>query len=78
MMAMRAEQFIDEALSLPTEARVQLIEQLLVSLNLPIQPQIDELWRDEVERRSSQIAAGEVPLTPSEQVFAQIRARYQR
>jgi len=67
-----------EALSLPADERVDLVEKLLTSLNLPIRPDIDRLWAEEAERRLSQIERGEVELIPGEDVFAKIRRKYQR
>ena len=73
-----AKKVFDEALSLPAETRVVLIEKLLISLNLPTQPEIDHLWAEEAERRISQIDKGEVRLVPGEKVFANIRKKYRR
>ncbi len=73
-----AKKVFDEALSLPAETRVILIEKLLISLNLPTQPEIDHLWAAEAERRISQIDKGEVRLVPGEKVFADIRKKYRR
>lgn len=73
-----AKKVFDEALSLPAENRVRLIEKLLISLNLPTQPEIDHLWAEEAERRISQIDKGEVRLVPGEKVFANIRKKYRR
>lgn len=73
-----AKKVFDEALSLPAETRVVLIEKLLISLNLPTQPGIDHLWAEEAERRISQIDKGEVRLVPGEKVFADIRKKYRR
>jgi putative addiction module component (TIGR02574 family) len=73
-----AKKVFDEALSLPAETRVVLIEKLLISLNLPTQPEIDHLWAEEAERRISQIDKGEVRLVPGEKVFADIRKKYRR
>lgn len=73
-----AKKVFDEALSLPAETRVVLIERLLISLNLPTQPEIDHLWAEEAERRISQIDKGEVRLVPGEKVFADIRKKYRR
>jgi len=42
-MSVVAKKVFDEALSLPTEARVSLVEKLLTGLNLPTQPEIDRL-----------------------------------
>ena len=44
-------------------------EKLLISLNLPTQPEIDHLWAEEAERRISQIDKGEVRLVPGEKVL---------
>ena len=68
----------EEALSLPSDERIGLIQKLLMSLNLPIQGEIDRLWAEEAERRVSQIEQGEVELIPGDRVFARIRRKYQR
>jgi putative addiction module component (TIGR02574 family) len=68
----------DEALSLPVEARLGLVEQLLSSLNLPTQAEIDHLWADEAERRVAEIENGEVDLISGEKVFERIREKYRR
>ena len=77
-MATATEKVLDEALSLPADERLNLVERLLASLNLPTQPEIDRQWAEEAERRVAQIERGEVELIPGEQVFAKIRAKHQR
>ena len=72
------ERVVEEALELPADARLGLVERLLTSLNLPSQPDIDRLWADEVERRVTQVDRGEVELIPGEKVFERIRQKYQR
>ena len=67
---------VDEALSLPAEARMSLVETLLASLNLPTQPEIDRLWAEEAERRISQIDKREMKLIPGKKVFSNIRKKY--
>ena len=66
----------DEALSLPADARVSLVEKLLMSLNLPTQPEIDQLWAEEAELRVAQIDKGEVELVPGEKVFENITKKH--
>jgi putative addiction module component (TIGR02574 family) len=73
-----AKKIIDEVLLLPTDARVSLVEQLLTSLNLPTQPDVDRLWAKEAERRIAQIEKRKVKLIPGEKVFSDIRKKYQR
>ena len=67
---------IDEALSLPSNVRLSLVEKLLTSLNLPIDEEINRLWAEEAERRVSQIEEGKAKLVPGEEVFAKIRAKH--
>jgi putative addiction module component (TIGR02574 family) len=68
----------DDALSLPADVRVNLVEKLIASLNLPTQREIDKLWSEEAERRISQIDKGEVKLIPGEKVFSDVRKKYRR
>ena len=77
-MAIVADKVFDDALSLPSDARVVLVERLLESLNLPTQAEIDRLWAEEAERRISQIDQGDVDLIPGDVVFAKIRQKYQK
>ena len=67
---------IDEALSLPSNVRLRLVERLLTSLNLPIDKEINRLWAEEAERRVSQIEGGKAKVVPGEEVFAKIRAKH--
>jgi len=67
---------IDEALSLPSNVPLSLVERLLTSLNLPIDEEINRLWAEEAERRVSQIEEGKAKLVPGEEVFAKIRAKH--
>ena len=75
-MPVVAKKVFDEALSLPAETRVSLVEKLLASLNLPTQPEIDRLWAEEAEKRIVQIDKGEIKLVPGKKVFSNIRNKY--
>ncbi len=77
-MATTRDRVIEEALSLPADVRLSLVEKLLTSLNLPTDEEIDRLWAEEAERRVSQIEAGEVKLVPGEEVFSKIRVKYEK
>lgn len=77
-MATTRDRVIEEALSLPADVRLSLVEKLLTSLNLPIDAEIDRLWAEEAELRVSQIEAGKVNLVPGEEVFSKIRAKYEK
>ena len=77
-MPVITDKVFDEALSLPADARLSLVEKLLTSLNLPTQAEIDHLWSEEAERRVGEIDRGEVTLIPGEKVFEKIREKHQR
>jgi len=68
----------EDALSLPTENRLILVEKLLKSLNLPINEDIERLWAEEAELRVSQIESGKAKLVPGEDVFAKIKEKYKK
>ena len=75
-MAAVTDRIIEEALMMPAEIRLNLVEKLITSLNLPIDEEIDRLWAEEAERRISQMEAGEVKRVLGEAVFSRIRAKY--
>ena len=68
----------EDALSLPTENRLILVEKLLKSLNLPINEDIERLWAEEAELRVSQIESGKAKLVPGEEVFTKIKEKYEK
>ncbi len=68
----------EDALLLPAEGRLILIEKLLKSLNLPIDEDIDRLWAEEAEFRISQIDSGSAKLIPGDEVFAKIKDKYRK
>jgi putative addiction module component (TIGR02574 family) len=70
------QQIFDKVLSLPVEARVDLVERLLSSLNTPTQKDVDLAWAAEAESRVRQIENGVVQLVDGESVFAAIRKKF--
>jgi putative addiction module component (TIGR02574 family) len=70
----KTKELFNEAISLPIEIRMQLVEKLLRSLN-PTQKEIDRLWAKEAERRIEEIKSGKVKTIPGEKVFKRIRVR---
>ena len=75
-MATVTDRVTDEARSLPTDARLGLVEKLLTSLNPPTAEEIDLLWAEEAERRVAQIDAGDAKLLSGQAVFERIRATH--
>jgi putative addiction module component (TIGR02574 family) len=55
--------------------RAELALSLLESLDGPADPDVEEAWRLEIERRIAQMDRGEVQLIPGDEVFARLRRR---
>lgn len=72
-MAELTEKLYEQALDLPIEDRLDLIEKLLESTNLPTQKDIDQAWAAEVESRSKSLDRGKSRLIPGEEVFGKIK-----
>jgi putative addiction module component (TIGR02574 family) len=60
-------------LALPEEDRADIVGAALNSLVDP--GLLSDAWKEEIDRRSRQIDAGEVELIENEEVFARVRAR---
>ena len=58
-MGSRAEQLIQDALTLPVDERARVIRELIASLDGPPDPRSDEEWASEIRDRSARLASGE-------------------
>lgn len=63
------------ALAMPIEARAELADRLLSSIDAPDQASIDAAWGAEAERRIDQLDRGEVSLIPGDDLMAELRKR---
>ncbi len=72
------ENLLREVMSLPSHLRTKLIEELIKSLNVPIQREIDDEWTNEAERRIKELNSGKVSPISGEKVFKEIRSRFQK
>ena len=73
----KTDELISEAVSLPIETRLLLVNKLLESLN-PSEKEIDELWAKEAEERIADIGSGKEKTIPGEEVFKEIREKYNK
>lgn len=64
-----------KASQLSDAERAELALSLIESLDGPADPDVEEAWRLEIERRIGQIDSGEVQLIPGDEVFARLRRR---
>lgn len=64
-----------KASELSDAERAELALSLIESLDGPADPDVEEAWRLEIERRIGQIDRREVQLIPGDEVFARLRRR---
>jgi len=75
-MTALAEKVYEDALDLPADDRLKLVDRLLHSVNLPTQEDIDKAWSKEVDARSERLENGTAKLIPGEEVFAEIKSQF--
>ncbi len=61
-----------EALQLSAAERARLVERLIASLD--IDPEVEEAWAAEVERRNTEIESGAVALISGPEALAKLKA----
>ncbi len=63
-----------EALQLPAADRARLVERLIASLDTD--PEVEEAWAAEVERRNAEVESGAVSLIPGPDALAELKAQF--
>ncbi len=71
-MTKTAQALLADALRLDADARATLAAELLASLDGPADPEAENAWNAEIERRVSAIEGGTVRLEPWDQVKRRI------
>ncbi len=74
-MSELTKKFADEALLLPREARAELADKLIQSLNAPASGDIDKLWAEEAEQRIYEYDTGEAQSLDGIRVLRELRDR---
>lgn len=62
-----------EVLSLPAPLRSRLLDKLIASLDAD--PEWEEAWAKEADRREADIAAGNAAWVPGDEALARVRAK---
>lgn len=75
MIALNANQLLNEVDSMPIDLKTKLIDKLLQSLS-PRSESIEALWKQEIDKRSDAIESGKVSLIEGDEVFRKIQKRY--
>ena len=66
----------EQALDLPIEDRLILIDKLLSSTNLSLSQEIDKAWSLEAEKRCQELKSGKAKLISGDEVFEKIPKRF--
>ena len=74
-MARDLKEVFREAFDLPDNERATLAGLLIESLEPPPEPDVEELWAEEAERRWREIESGSVKTIPWEEVRARLFRR---
>lgn len=65
---MQVNEIVQEALRLPAEQRVEILELITQSLDTP-DPEVDRLWVEEAVRRLAALHAGQTKTYSMDEVF---------
>jgi len=74
-MARDLKELVREAFELPENERATLAGLLIESLELPPEPDVEEAWAEEAERRWNEIESGMVRTIPWDEVRAKLFRR---
>jgi putative addiction module component (TIGR02574 family) len=77
-MRIEPAELLRDALSLPAETRAALIDSLIESLDLEVDPEAEEAWREEIRRRVQQIDGGVVKTIPWDEARRTLRDSLRR
>lgn len=72
---MSTDQIRRAALALPTRSRAKLAEELLESIRIPDQKEIDTAWAKEIENRIGAYDSGRMKAISAEQVLEKLKSR---
>jgi putative addiction module component (TIGR02574 family) len=74
-MSFSRQQVLEAALQLPEADRVQLVDELISTLNPEEAAPLDDAWLAEIDRRSRELDSGKVSLIPWSLVKERARQR---
>ena len=74
-MTAQTMEIMDVVDSLPIDMKLEIIDHLLESIS-PTNKEVEDAWKEEVERRIDEVESGKVELIPLEEVFARMPERY--
>lgn len=67
------EKITQEALALPSDLKIQLVDKLIESLESNIDEKVQSAWIAEAKQRQNEIINSEVQVIPGDEALAQVR-----
>jgi putative addiction module component (TIGR02574 family) len=77
-MATKLQAIEAQVMRLGAKSRARLAERLILSLDTPMEMQLERIWVEEAERRVDEIRKGHVKARPAAAVFRKIRRQVSR
>jgi putative addiction module component (TIGR02574 family) len=77
-MSPEIDELFQKALALPPEARAELANSLLESIDPTVDEEVDAAWQREIVRRMDEISSGEVKTIPWQEVRQKAREMLSR
>ena len=74
-MSSRFDDLKKQVRALPPSEKAALVRELIEQLDPQLDPDVEELWLEEAERRYAQFLRGEVDAIPGDEVMAEARKR---
>jgi putative addiction module component (TIGR02574 family) len=77
-MGEAGKRLLKEALELPEAERAELAAELMASFDGPPDPDVDDAWAAEIERRAAKVLSGESEGIPWDEARARIEGELRR
>ena len=77
-MATKLQVIEAQVMRLDPKSRAKLAERLILSLDIPMEAQLEHLWAEEAERRVDELRKGQVTERPASAVLRRIRRQISR
>jgi len=77
-MGRAIEKIEEEIRSLSAGEKVELLRSLIAELDAPADPDVEQAWLEEAQRRHRELIEGKVKGVPGERVFENLRSRLGR
>jgi putative addiction module component (TIGR02574 family) len=77
-MARAVKKIEAEIRALSAEDKAELLRSLIAELDAPADPNVEQAWLEDAQRRNRELIDGKVKGVPGEQVFENLRSRLRR